>query len=117
MAVRLIVERENEIAAFESKPYFRVVAWFTPEGSSATFRGELSGRLDSEAEAEALLKDCRATSFTVKSVAVKPLKKTPAPPFTTSTLQQEAAQSWWTAEPMPSSTAWARSRSRNWCAA
>ena len=92
VAVRLIVERENEIAAFESKPYFRVVAWFTPEGSSATFRGELSGRLDSEAEAEALLKDCRATSFTVKSVAVKPLKKTPAPPFTTSTLQQEAAR-------------------------
>ena len=91
VAVRLIVERENEIKAFVSEPYFRVNASFaTTDG--AEFRAELGHRLASEDEATRLLDDCARSTFSIGEITTKPLHKAPAPPFTTSTLQQEAAR-------------------------
>ena len=90
VAVRLIVEREREVQKFKSEPYYRVVAQFIPQGSDTVVNAELSRRLASRAEAEQCLNDCRTALFTVEDVQVKPQKKFPAPPFTTSTLQQEA---------------------------
>lgn len=91
VAVRLIVERENEIKNFKQEESYRVVAEFrTAEG--ATVRAELSRRFATEAEAAEFLRACAGTDFTVGSVNVRPVKKAPAPPFTTSTLQQEAAR-------------------------
>ena len=91
VAVRLTVERENEIKAFKSEPYFRVTGLFTtPDGRQ--LRAELSKRLSSQKEAEAFLDDCSRARFEVTDVNVRPLRKSPAPPFTTSTLQQEAAR-------------------------
>lgn len=91
VAVRLIVERENEIKDFVSEPFFRVNAIFsTPDGEE--FRTELGRRLHSADEALALLKACGADTFQVGEITTKPLHKSPAPPFTTSTLQQEAAR-------------------------
>jgi len=91
VAVRLIVERENEIKNFVSEPYFRISSTFrTPAGEE--FRAEYSHRLGSEADARKLLTDCASGKFTVGEIATKPLRKSPAPPFTTSTLQQEAAR-------------------------
>lgn len=92
VAVRLIVEREKEIKAFNSEPYFRVVAQMTPEGMTAAMVAELNKRIATEAEAKALLEACKSAKFTVGDVTVKPVKKSPAPPFTTSTLQQEASR-------------------------
>ena len=94
VAVRLIVERENEIKKFKSEPYFRVTARFAPAGNtdSRTLKSELQKRLATEADARALLDSCRDASFRVGDVNVRPVKKSPAPPFTTSTLQQEAAR-------------------------
>ncbi len=91
VAVRLIVERENEIKNFNSEPYFRVTAVFMDE-QQRSVKAELSRRLPDEASAKAFLNDCTNASFKVTEVAEKPLKKSPAPPFTTSTLQQEAAR-------------------------
>lgn len=91
VAVRLIVERENEIRAFQSTPYFRVTAIFTTP-SGAEVRAELSKRLPDEETARKFLEECKDALFTVADVDVKPLKKSPAPPFTTSTLQQEASR-------------------------
>ena len=91
VAVRLIVERENEIKAFDSAPYFRVSAVFTtPDG--AEVKADLSKRLPDEDSARKLLEDCRNASFSIGEIVVRPLKKSPAPPFTTSTLQQEASR-------------------------
>ncbi len=91
VAVRLIVERENEIKSFIPEIYFRITAAFdTPTG--ATVKAELSKRLANEASARQLLDDCDKASYRITNVAVKPLKKMPAPPFTTSTLQQEASR-------------------------
>ena len=91
VAVRLIVERENEIKNFVSEPYFRITSVFrTPSGED--FRAEYSHRLGSEPEARKLLADCAGARFEVGEIATKPLRKSPAPPFTTSTLQQEAAR-------------------------
>ena len=91
VAVRLIVERENEIRNFESVPYFRVTAVFsTPEGSEV--RAELAKRLPDEESARAFLQLCNDAAFKVADVDVRPVKKSPAPPFTTSTLQQEASR-------------------------
>lgn len=93
VAVRLIVERENEIRAFRSEPYYRVSAVFIPEGDeNHAVRAELTQRLDNEAEALAFLESCKAAAFEVGEIDVHPLRKTPAPPFTTSTLQQEASR-------------------------
>ena len=87
VAVRLIVEREKEIRNFESEPYYRVVAQF---GGGVT--AELSRRLKTKEEANEFLEACKEAMFTVGDVQVKPQKRCPAPPFTTSTLQQEASR-------------------------
>ena len=91
VAVRLIVEREKEIRSFVSEPYYRVTAEFAVDGGT-TLRAELHRRLTSETEAMAFLESCRRANFSVSEVTVKPLRKAPAPPFTTSTLQQEASR-------------------------
>ena len=95
VAVRLIVEREREIQAFVSEPYYRVSAVFTvpqADGHIAEVKAELDKRFATREEAVAFLERCRKAQFTVGSVSKKPLKRMPAPPFTTSTLQQEAAR-------------------------
>ena len=91
VAVRLIADRENEIKAFKSEPYYRVVAQFTTS-DGAEFSAELNRHLDDHDMAQAFLEDCKQSQYKVSDVTVKPLKRTPAPPFTTSTLQQEAAR-------------------------
>ena len=91
VAVRLIVEREQEIKDFKSEEYFRVTGRFTT-ADGATVRGELNRRLPDEASAREFMNDCAGASFRVNSVNVRPARKSPAPPFTTSTLQQEAAR-------------------------
>lgn len=91
VAVRLIAERENEIKQFKSEPYYRVTATFEPEGKEA-FSAELNTRLHKRGEALKFLEQSEQASFTVSNINVKPVKKSPAPPFTTSTLQQEAAR-------------------------
>ena len=91
VAVRLIVEREEEIKNFKSEPYFRVNAIFTTADGTEV-KAELSKRLASEEEAQKFLSDCISATYKVGDVNVKPVKKSPAPPFTTSTLQQEASR-------------------------
>lgn len=95
VAVRLIVEREREIMNFESVSSFRVTALFQvvlPDGSKAELKAELSKRFEKEEEAHRFLEKCREAEFTVSDVTRKPLRRSPAPPFTTSTLQQEASR-------------------------
>ena len=94
VAVRLIVEREREIIAFRSTPYFRVVAQFHPAGDpeKTLFKAELPTRFDTAGEAEAFLNSCIGATFTVARAEEKPAQRYPAPPFTTSTLQQEAGR-------------------------
>ena len=91
VAVRLIVDRENEINAFTSEPYYRVTALFNIPGHGQ-LRAELSKRLPDEESAREFLEACRKSVYTVTDINVKPLRKSPAPPFTTSTLQQEAGR-------------------------
>ena len=90
VAVRLIVEREREIQAFTAEPYFRVTAVFSTAG--ADIKAELNRRYATHEEALAFLERCKEAQFTISSIQKRPLKRTPAPPFTTSTLQQEAAR-------------------------
>ena len=90
VAVRLIVEREREIIAFDVKSFYRVTAVFSIGGKS--FNAELSKRFESKEEAENFLKSCIGAGFTVSNLEVKPGKRSPSPPFTTSTLQQEASR-------------------------
>ena len=95
VAVRLIVEREREIQAFHSEASFRVTAVFSTTDADrrpAEIRAELNTRFKTEDEAKAFLEKCRNTEFTVQDITTRPMKKSPAPPFTTSTLQQEAAR-------------------------
>ncbi len=91
VAVRLITEREEEIKGFNSEVYYRATANFATE-DGATVHAELNRRLSDRADAMSLLEDCKGAEFTVSDVSVKPVKKNPAPPFTTSTLQQEASR-------------------------
>lgn len=90
VAVRLIVEREREIEAHKSKSSFRITALFEADGKS--FQAELPKKFETKAEAEEFLKSCLQATFSVGNLEKKPVKKTPAPPFTTSTLQQEASR-------------------------
>ena len=95
VAVRLIVEREREIQAFRSEPYYRVNALFgitNTDGSQSEVKAELDTRFKTHEEAVAFLEQCKDAKFTVSNITKKPLRRTPAPPFTTSTLQQEAAR-------------------------
>ena len=91
VAVRLVAEREKEIKAFKSEPYYRVTAQFAAE-EGAGFSAELNRHLKDHDEAMNFLEDCKLANFKVADVNVKPMKRSPAPPFTTSTLQQEAAR-------------------------
>ena len=95
VAVRLIVEREREIQAFHSEPYYRVNALFgitNADGSQSEVKAELDTRFKTHEEAVAFLEQCKDAKFAVSNITKKPLRRTPAPPFTTSTLQQEAAR-------------------------
>ena len=92
VAVRLIVEREREIAAFKEQSAYRVSAVFTLGNSGKEVRAELDRRFKTKAEAEAFLLSCSGASFRVAEVEMHPTHRSPAPPFTTSTLQQEAAR-------------------------
>ena len=95
VAVRLIVEREREIQKFKSESYYRVSAIFAlinENGNATEVKAELDKRFKTHEEVEAFLEKCKDAKFTVETVNKKPLKRTPAPPFTTSTLQQEAAR-------------------------
>lgn len=91
VVVRLIMEREHEIKNFRPEQFYRVNARFSTADGTAV-GAELSKRLADDAQARELLADCSGTTFKVSAVNVRPLKKSPAPPFTTSTLQQEAAR-------------------------
>lgn len=90
VAVRLIVDREREIEHFKAKSSFRITAIF--EVSGKTFKAELPKRFETKAEAEEFLKSCLKADFSVGNLEKKPGKKSPAAPFTTSTLQQEASR-------------------------
>lgn len=91
VAVRLIVEREREVSEFSPEASYRVVGEFLLPGGEV-LKAELNQRLKTEAEAIDLLEACKNARFTISDVTVKPAKKSPAAPFTTSTLQQEAAR-------------------------
>lgn len=91
VAVRLIVEREREISAFKPEAAYRVIGEFLLPGGES-LKAELSQRLKTEDEAKALLEACKTARFSIGDVTVKPAKKSSAAPFTTSTLQQEAAR-------------------------
>ena len=95
VAVRLIVEREREIQSFRAEPYYRLNAVFAvtgEDGAKNEIKAELNKRFKTHDEAIAFLELCKTSKFMVSSITKKPLKRTPAPPFTTSTLQQEAAR-------------------------
>ena len=92
VAVRLIVEREREINEFVSEAAFRVIANFILPDGTTVLKAELNRRLKDKKEVEAFLESCKNASFTIDDITPKPVKKSPAPPFTTSTLQQEAAR-------------------------
>ncbi len=94
VAVRLIVEREREIMAFESAPYFRVNGMFRPAGAKKSVKigAQLNTKFGNAAQAEDFLKKCTDASFAIENVEKKEISRTPAPPFTTSALQQEAAR-------------------------
>ncbi len=95
VAVRLIVEREREIQNFQPESYYRLNAIFavtSEDGSKNEIKTELNKRFKTHEEALAFLELCKQSKFTVSSITKKPLKRIPAPPFTTSTLQQEAAR-------------------------
>ena len=95
VAVRLIVEREHEIQQFKSEPYYRVSAIFGlthEDGSQSEVKAELDTRFKTHDQVEQFLELCKTAQFRVADIQRKPLKRMPAPPFTTSTLQQEAAR-------------------------
>lgn len=95
VAVRLIVEKEREIQQFKPEASYRLTALFeVPDanGSVSLLKAELNKRFATEIEARAFLEDCKNAAFSIDNISKRPTKRTPAPPFTTSTLQQEAAR-------------------------
>ncbi|WP_165157328.1 type I DNA topoisomerase [Parabacteroides sp. ZJ-118] len=92
VAVRLIVEREREIHEFVSEAAYRVIASFLLPDGTTLLKAELNRRLKEKEEVKAFLESCEEASFTIDEISKRPVRKTPAPPFTTSTLQQEAAR-------------------------
>ena len=95
VAVRLIVERERDITGFTSEAYYRVIGYFQvpdKDGNLTELKAELSKRYKTREEAVHFLEKCKTAEFTIEDVAKKPGKRTPARPFTTSTLQQEASR-------------------------
>ena len=95
VAVRLIVEREREINNFKVESSYKIEALFTApdiNNKAVTFKAEGPGKILEQASAEQFLQSCRGAQYTVADVTVKPAKRTPAAPFTTSTLQQEASR-------------------------
>ena len=90
VAVRLIVEREKDIENFKSESTYRVNAIFEINGQQ--IKANLNHGFKTEEEAQAFLESCKGETFSIKDIETKPVKKSPAPPFTTSTLQQEAAR-------------------------
>ncbi|HSM47902.1 MAG TPA: type I DNA topoisomerase, partial [Draconibacterium sp.] len=95
VAVRLIVEREREIIGFTSEVFYRVMGYFQvpdKDGNITELKAELSKRYSKKEEALAFLEKCKTAEFTIEDVSKKPAKRTPAKPFTTSTLQQEASR-------------------------
>ena len=91
VAVRLIVEREREIRNFKAESSYRVIAQFIDKDGNE-LKAELSKRFATKTEAQAFLNKCKTANFTISDVTTRPAKRTPAPPFTTSTLQQEASR-------------------------
>lgn len=95
VAVRLIVEREREIQQFKPESSYRVTAVFevpASNGSITLLKAELNKRFATRDEAQAFLEKCKKATFTIDAITTRPTKRNPAPPFTTSTLQQEAAR-------------------------
>ena len=94
VAVRLIVEREEEIKNFQQTSAYRITAQFSflQDGQEYSIAAEMPNRFDTEAEARAFVESCIGASYKVENIEKKPSSRTPAPPFTTSTLQQEAAR-------------------------
>ena len=94
VALRLIVDREREIMAFTSQPYYKVTGEFNPQSLSKTvkIKGALDSNFATRQEAEAFLEKCKEADFHIQKIEKKELSRTPAPPFTTSALQQEASR-------------------------
>ena len=93
VAVRLIVDREREINNFNADASFKVMALFNTDGTKKTgFKAELGSRFAKVSDAEKFLQDCIPAKYAIRSLEVKPAKRTPSAPFTTSTLQQEASR-------------------------
>jgi len=95
VTVKLIVEREREINKFESTPYYKITAIFNvsnEQGKQVELKAELKDRIETVASAEEFVNNCNGATFSIDNIAVKPLKRKPAAPFTTSTLQQDASR-------------------------
>ena len=94
VALRLIVDREREIIAFKSEPFYKVTGLFHPQskGKNVKINSTLDKKFASRQEAESFLEKCRSAAFHIENIEKKELSRTPAPPFTTSALQQEASR-------------------------
>ena len=95
VALKLITEREREIKGFETTPFYKVAAIFdvkNENGRMVELKADLPTRYDSEGDAQSFLEKCKAAVFSITNIAVRPTKRKPTAPFTTSTLQQEASR-------------------------